>query len=140
MIVLGNFNGRLDHSMAMIHVLIMWESIFSNLLVISPECITFLLHAGLNKIHINTQYEGRTCGLIPFCIILLNVLLFIIVPCDSITTTGLKWDMTNWKTSFNTIISSCNILSSDLVTVEVSNPIIWTITFKLSEFKNKLCN
>lgn len=70
-IVLGNFNGRLDHSMAMIHVLIMWESIFSNLLVISPECITFLLHAGLNKIHINTQYEGTTCGLIPFCIFLL---------------------------------------------------------------------
>lgn len=67
-IVLGNFNGRLDHSMAMVHVLIMWESIFSNLLVVSPECITYLLHKGLNKIHISRQYEGETCGLLPFCI------------------------------------------------------------------------
>lgn len=61
------------------------------------------------------------------------------MPCEHITTNGLKWDMKDWKNSFDTVISSCNVILSDLIAVEVSNPIIWTVTFKLKEFKIKLC-
>lgn len=115
--------------MGIINVLYTWENIFKQIYVISPDCLTYLLHIGTNTINVNRKYEGPTCGIIPFCIFLI-----FLVPCDHITTNGLKWDMTDWRNSFDTIISCCNVLNSSKITINITTQMIWTITFNLEAF------
>ncbi|KAF9954291.1 hypothetical protein BGZ65_004139 [Modicella reniformis] len=117
-VALGGSGGRFDQSMSNIHYLYVLNR-ERNATLITDESIVIVLDAGKHEITCNLDIEGPTCGIIP------------IGSSEAIvTTTGLKWDVKDWKTSFGTQISTSNALVESHVTIETNASVVWTTELK----------
>jgi thiamine pyrophosphokinase len=135
-VVFGGFGGRLDQEMQNMNVLYTHSHWFKQLTMLSTDCYACLLPSGVNYIVTLPPTEGKECGLIPLG-----------RPVASLTTSGLHWDVTDWRSEFGGNISSSNrvqwfdatapdptnvkaskgrLTTPVLVAVNTSDPIIWT--------------
>lgn len=132
-IIFGAFGGRFDQEMAAIQALYKWSPRFQYRLVLFDDVTSaFLLPANVkNEIRLphfgdkkevetgsNKKIigEGPTCGLIP-----------IGCKCDSVVTTGFKWDLDgSIPLEFGGLVSTSNHVSEPVVTVQSSHPLIFT--------------
>ncbi|KAG9416234.1 cAMP-dependent protein kinase subunit [Aphanomyces cochlioides] len=121
-LVVGAMGGRFDQEMQNINALFQWSSIFDRMTLVSDSTSATLLVPGKHSIRPNFTVEGRTCGLIP-----------IGGPCKSLTTNGLKWNLTNHETFFGGLVSTSNHVLGDEVLVETSDPLVWTTELKAEE-------
>lgn len=85
--------------------------------LISYNSLTWLLNPGKHSIQIPLYlYENkRWCSLLP------------IGEKTKISTTGLKWDLNNHILEFGGIVSSSNTYSSQIVTINTSNFLLWSM-------------
>lgn len=118
-IVYGAFGGRLDQEMANLNVLYKSPT---KIFLYNHETMAFLLPQGHHELVLHRAWEGPSCGLIPLggCV-------------ESISTTGLQYNMSNHRMEFNGLVSSSNRLidatDDDMgwtCTVETSHPVLFT--------------
>ncbi|KAF9902177.1 hypothetical protein EC991_005223 [Linnemannia zychae] len=117
-VALGGTGGRFDQSMSSIHHLYILNQERQATLV-SDESIVIVLGAGTHEINCNLDIEGPTCGIIP-----------VGSSEATLTTSGLKWDIEDWKTSFGTQISTSNALVGSKVIIKTTAPVVWTTELK----------
>ena len=125
--IFGGLGGRADQAFSQLHHLYVSaheEPTVSkgDLYLITPESIVFLLEQGLNKIHtpLDTGFFKENVGIIP------------VAKPSVITTRGLEWDVTKWPTEFGFQISTSNHIKADIVEVETTERVLFTLELDLS--------
>jgi len=112
-LVVGSLGGSFTHEMANCNVLYKHPS--QQIVLWSLQNALWLLTKGSHKIYVP---KNTKCGILPFG-----------GKCKNITTTGLKWNLTNHELEFGALISTSNVTVDSLVTIHVSDTVLWTIDF-----------
>ncbi|KAI0749579.1 thiamine pyrophosphokinase [Daedaleopsis nitida] len=120
-VILGGLSGRLDqtvHTLSLLHKL---RRSRKQVFVVTDDNVAWLLDSGEHRINVDHTAFGPTCGLLP-------------VGIDStvLTTTGLRWNLTNHLSSFDGLVSTSNHLvpSEPVVTIKTTKPIWWTMELR----------
>lgn len=117
--VLGAFGGRFDQEMATMDAIYRWSHRWPlKYQLYSDQNVAALLSPTLaqrHRIRIRPDLEGPTCGLLP-----------IGVPCDRVSTTGLRWNLAEAPLAFGQMVSTSNIIDADEICIQASQPIVWT--------------
>lgn len=118
-VILNAFGKRLDQTMANIESLFHVAKLTNKpVYSMSEDSMACLLLPGKHIIHVNTGLEDDWCGLIP-----------IGAECTHITTSGLKYNLTDGQLAFGSLVSTSNtyVEGGLAVTVENDTPILWAM-------------
>lgn len=120
-IILGGLSGRLDQTISTLSYLHKLRKTRTRIFAVTDDNVGWVLDAGEHIIAIDHNLLGQTCGLLP-------------VGIDStiLTTSGLRWNLTEHPSSFDGMVSTSNHLLPEEKEVKVttSKPIWWTAELK----------
>ena len=118
-VALGGLGGRVDQGFSQIHHLYMAtnekELLVGEIYLLSEQSLSFVLEKGLNKIELSQQTFAQNVGIIP------------ITGPARISTKGLEWDVQDWKTEFGGEMSTSNHLKSEMVEIETTTRVLFTV-------------
>lgn len=123
--LIGGLGGRADQAFSVLHQMHSnYEDPLMNndIYLVAPESIIFLLEKGPNKIHtpIDTRFLNKYVGIIP------------LGRPSIISTHGLEWDVQDWHTEFGTQVSTSNHVMNDVIGVQTTERVFFTIGTALS--------
>ncbi|KAF0852441.1 mitochondrial thiamine pyrophosphokinase [Andalucia godoyi] len=124
--IVGSFGGRMDHQIAHLQALYAFSDPADSIVLLGDASASLLLHGSTqdcaveNVIHHRWgEYEGSYCALVP------------LVPCRSVTTKGLVWNLHNEPLRFGKggLVSTSNKIDpqSHVVSVRTDEPLVWMI-------------
>ncbi|KNA20522.1 hypothetical protein SOVF_051370 isoform B [Spinacia oleracea] len=117
-LVTGALGGRFDHEAGNINVLYRFSNL--RIILISDDCLIQLLpKTHRHEIQIQSSVVGPHCGLLPMG-----------QPAFHTTTSGLKWNLDDTEMMFGGLLSTSNIVTGDIVSVQSDADLIWTISIK----------
>jgi thiamine pyrophosphokinase len=120
---LGGLGGRVDQGLSQLHQLYKEQHDHGyrngRIYLLTTEALTFVLLSGTHRIHVRDttvpSVLGRHIGIIP------------LKEPSVITTKGLEWDVTDWKTEFGGQMSTSNLVREDVVEVTTTRDVLFTI-------------
>lgn len=122
--VFGGLGGRADQAFSQLHHLYKIANEIpvkyaGDIYLITADGIMFLLEKGLNKIHapVEPGYFTENVGIIP------------IGKPSIVTTHGLEWDVTEWRTEFGSDISTSNHIKAAVIEIETTERVLFTLEF-----------
>lgn len=119
-VILGGLSGRLDqtvHTLSLLHKL---RKTREKIFVITDDNLAWVLDEGEHTIHIYHEMFGPTCGLLP-----------VGVQSSVISTDGLRWNITDFESSFDGLVSTSNhLLPGNDVWIKTSRPIWWAVELR----------
>jgi thiamine pyrophosphokinase len=123
-VALGGLEGRVDQGLSQLHHLYMADMDASlhigRIILLTPKSITFLLQKGLNKVYTPSgKGLAENIGILP------------IGRPAVISTIGLEWDVHDWKTEFGGQISTSNHIKSNVVEVQTTERVVFTIELEV---------
>jgi len=88
---------------------------------VTDDNIGWVLDSGEHEIEIDHDILGQTCGLLP-----------VGIDCTVLSTSGLKWNLTEHPSSFDGLVSTSNHLvpTEPIVWIKTTKPIWWTVELK----------
>ncbi|KAI5120207.1 hypothetical protein M0805_006313 [Coniferiporia weirii] len=116
LVLLGGLSGRIDqtiHTMSYLHKL---RKLRKHTYVVTDDNVGWVLDEGEHLIEIDSNLVGPTCGILP-----------VGVASSVITTRGLRWNLDEFESSFDGLVSSSNAVDSNEVYISTSKPIFWCI-------------
>ncbi|EOO00449.1 putative thiamine pyrophosphokinase protein [Phaeoacremonium minimum UCRPA7] len=128
-VAMGGLGGRVDQGLSQLHHLYLFQEdphyIQGRMFLLSGESLTFLLKKGMHRIHVRNGREevfGKYVGIIP------------VKEPSIISTKGLEWDVTDWKTEFGGLISTSNhvLPETEVVEIKTATDVLFTIALKQS--------
>lgn len=127
-VCLGGLGGRVDQGISTLHHLYIFQKdptySTGKVFLISNEAITFVLQAGEHRIQVKTDAStyglGKHIGIMP------------LKEPSVITTTGLRWDVTDWPTEFGGQMSTSNHVKDEWVTIKTTKDILFTINLDIT--------
>ncbi|KAH8678616.1 thiamine pyrophosphokinase [Tricladium varicosporioides] len=128
-IAIGGLGGRVDQGISVLHHLYMFQKDYDagKMFLLSSEGITFVLKSGEHRIKARENFGdiglGKHVGILP------------LKEPSVITTTGLEWDVTNWKTEFGGQMSTSNHVQEEWVTISTTKDVLFTIDFNTQPSK-----
>lgn len=147
-IVLGGLGGRVDQAFAQIHHLYACSNLSpadagrpeGDMYIVSEENISFVLRQGHNtiltpggsKLYPNNRAAKAKNASDAECFLSENIGIVPVGGSAVISTTGLEWDVRDWKTEFGGQISTSNHIREDVVVVETSVPVLFTVELSQS--------
>jgi thiamine pyrophosphokinase len=118
-LVLGTLAGRVDQGLGLLHEMIREENRDPalRLFLVSESNVSFILKSGSNVIEglKSNRLFTQNVGLLP------------VYGPSIITTSGLEWDVHEWKTQMGYQVSTSNHVMMDDVHVETDTAILFTI-------------
>ncbi|KAA8495924.1 Thiamine pyrophosphokinase 3 [Porphyridium purpureum] len=115
MVLLGCDGGRFDHVLAALSEMHSLEYP-GTLYMLSSSSWTTVLTPGMHQIELDLSCEGATCGLIPLA-----------GACESVTTSGLQWNLNGHRLELGKFVSTSNRALESTVHVETSGFLVWTV-------------
>ncbi len=119
---IGAHEGRIDQFFAVMNVMFR----FKNSPVLRPvqvgnQSILLVLDEGRHEVQLPLSAVGRHCGLVPA-----------FGKVERLVSTGFEWNLAAdmGPSCFGGLVSTNNIIRSQLVTIETSDPILLTITYR----------
>mmetsp|Transcript_11578 Transcript_11578/g.22780 ORF Transcript_11578/g.22780 Transcript_11578/m.22780 type:complete len:420 (-) Transcript_11578:709-1968(-) len=113
-IVLGATGGRVDHQFANFSMLFKFYDKFHDLFFLSDQTLSILLMPGEHIIERPEEIIGPTCGLAP------------LAGPACVSTTGLKWNLSNQVLALGGLVSSSNEMLGSIATVKTDNALLWS--------------
>ncbi|KAL2070525.1 hypothetical protein VTL71DRAFT_13551 [Oculimacula yallundae] len=128
-VVIGGLGGRVDQGITTLSHLYTFqqdpEYASGRMYLLSSESITFVLKAGRHRIRAKEEFEGiklgKHVGIIP------------LKEPSIITTEGLEWDVQKWDTEVGGQMSTSNHVREEMVTVETTKDVLFTIDLDTPE-------
>ncbi|KAL0068390.1 thiamine pyrophosphokinase [Marasmius tenuissimus] len=115
-IVLGGLAGRLDQTVHLLSFLHKLRKKRSKIFAVTDDNVGWVLDEGEHSIRIDHSALGVTCGLLP-----------IGVDGTMLSTSGLRWNLTDHPSSFDGLMSTSNhLVPGQDVWIKTSRPIWWT--------------
>ncbi len=123
LVVFGGLGGRVDQGFSIIHHLFKAvsdeELLTGDIYLLSEQSLSFVLEKGRNLIHglapgANHIFQ-ESVGIIP------------VRGPALISTKGLEWDVKDWKTEFGGQLSTSNHIKADMVEIEASDRVLFTM-------------
>lgn len=122
LVVLGGMYGRMDQTLGNINQLYCHAERDIDIYWLSTQNLLTILSAGKQAIHVES---GLKCGLIP-----------VGGAVKSVTTEGLKWDMSEECLEYGGLVSSSNETISPVITVDTSHRVL--ISVEIETLTDKL--
>lgn len=129
-LALGGLGGRVDQALSQLHHLYLFPAgrgtTEGKLYLLSAESLTFLLEAGTHRIWIREDslddIFAKHVGILP------------IGEPSIISTKGLEWDVTDWKTEFGGQVSTSNHIlpATEVVEVQTDKDVLFTVAMRLA--------
>lgn len=121
--VMGGLGGRADQAFSQLHQLYAAseteENADSDIYLITPESINFVLTKGTHKIMTPVvNYLGDNVGIIP------------LGRPAIITTRGLEWDVKDWPTEFGGNMSTSNHVMNPFIEIQTTEKVLFTIEIR----------